>query len=449
MAQLRTSLSPLNSERSELGKVCSKIATWALAACMTANAVAACPSEQVVPSGGSFAIRCAKALVCELEGRQTMDHALLLVSDGRIVAIGDVDELELPEGCEVFDAGSSWLMPGMIDLHSHVGGPRGYNDMVFQVNPGLRVSATARAGNGRLKRPIAAGITTILYIPGSGTNIGGQGVLMKTLEGTFEEALVRDPGSMKVAQGDNPKRWGYGMQRALMNHHIRYSLRQGKAYAERWEAFEGGETNEAPERHINLDIYRDLNAEKISISTHTQYFQVVLATLRILRMEFGFPTFIDHGSFDSWRLGKVAKKIGVPAILGPREVMWPTSSSRFPAAQDGAAQGCAAGFQEQGVELIGFNTDAPVIPQEELPLQSAMGVRYGMDNSAMAAVRGLTIVPAVVCGQGDELGSLEAGKQADLVILDGDPSDPRTSIRYVWIAGKLAYDAEEQEVRGW
>jgi len=400
-----------------------------------------------IPSEGRFAVRASKALLCELDGRQAIDHAVVLVNDGRIEAVSAADRIEVPEGYEVFDAGDSWVMPGMIDLHSHVGGPRGYNDMVYQLNPGLRVSATAVAGNDRLRRPLAAGITTILYIPGSGTNIGGQGVLLKTHDAGWEEALVRNPGSLKIAQGDNPKRWCYRMERALMNHHIRFSLRQGKAYAKRWDAYERG-VGEKPERHINLDVYRDLYSEEIAISTHTQYFQVVLATLRILRMEFGFPTFIDHGSFDSWRLGAVSEEIGVPAILGPREVMWPTSPSRFPV--DGKAEGSAWGFQEMGAKLVGFNTDAPVVPQEELPLQSAMGVRYGFDNSDMAAVRGLTIVPAITCGLGDQLGSLEVGKLADLVIVTGDPSDPRTTTEVVWIGGRLVYEKPESgEVRWW
>jgi imidazolonepropionase-like amidohydrolase len=433
---------PLKPALARLGKVCTG---WIVGMSLFSSAFGGDLGE--VPSGGNFAIHCGKALLCELDGQQTLDHAVLLVRDGRIEAVGTQAELKVPEGYKELNVGPAWLMPGLIDLHSHVGGPSGYNDMVFQVNPGLRVSATSRPGNSRLVRPLAAGITTILYIPGSGTNIGGQGVLMKTFDGGYEDVLVRDPGSMKVAQGDNPKRWGYRMNRALMNHHLRYSLRQGKAYAERWEAYERGELSEAPERHINLDVYRDLNAEKIGISTHTQYYQVVLATLRILRMEFGFPVFIDHGSFDSWLLGELAEKIGVPAILGPREVMWPTNPTRFP--QDGRAEGSAWGFQKKGVKLIGFNTDAPVLPQEELPLQSAMGVRYGFDNSAMGAVRGVTIVPAVVSGQGEELGSLEAGKAADLVVLDGDPSDPRTSISLVWVDGKLVYNATDSEVRSW
>jgi imidazolonepropionase-like amidohydrolase len=364
---------------------------------------------------------------------------VVLVKDGLIESVGVQGELEIPAGYAVHDGGPLWIMPGMIDLHSHVGGLRGYNDMVFQVNPGLRVSATVAAGNARLSRPIAAGITTILYIPGSGTNIGGQGILMKTHEGTFEEVVVRNPGSLKVAQGDNPKRWGYGMQRGLMNHHIRYTMRQGKAYAMRWAAYDEGR-GPLPERHINLDVFRDLYAKKIAISTHTQYYQVVLATLRILRRETGFPVFIDHGSFDSWRLGPMAQELGVAAILGPRQVVYHRTYRNN---TDGAVQGSAWGFQKTGALMIGFNTDAPVIPEEELPLQSAMGVRYGFDNSRMGAVRGLTIVPAVVAGIGDELGSIEIGKLADLVLVSGDPSDPRCRVDRVWIAGRLEYDATE------
>ncbi|MFT7668054.1 MAG: imidazolonepropionase-like amidohydrolase [Planctomycetota bacterium] len=420
--------------------VCIAFATSA-----PAIANSALSNDEVAPRGGSFAIRTPKALLCELDGIQALDAAVILIEDGLIAAVGKQGELELPEGTPIFDAGSSWVMPGLIDLHSHVGGIGGVNDAVFQVNSGLRASATAVAGNSRLKRPLAAGITTILYIPGSATNVGGQGVLLNTHTGNYKDVLIRDPGSLKVAQGDNPKRWGYRMNRTLMNHHIRYSLRQGKAYAKRWEAFEAGGA-ELPERHINLDVYRDLYKNEIGISVHTQYYQVVLATLRILRMEFGFPTFIDHGSFDSFELGEIAEEIGVPAILGPREVMWPSTSTRFRA--DGKAVGSAWGFQQKGVKLIGFNTDAPVLPEEELPLQSAMGVRYGFDNSEMAAVRGLTIVPAIVCGAGDFLGSLEVGKHADVVVLTGDPSDPRTTVQFVWIKGELVYEQPEG-VRLW
>jgi imidazolonepropionase-like amidohydrolase len=106
-------------------------------------------------------------------------------------------------------------------------------------------------------------------------------------------------------------------------------------------------------------------------------------------------------------------------------------------------RGIAAGYQERGVEMVGFNTDSPVIPQEELQLQAAMGVRYGFDDSRMQALRGLTIVPARTMGIEDRVGSIEPGKQADILVTDGTPVDPRTSVATVFIEGRRVYDADE------
>ena len=391
-----------------------------------------------------------KALICGVEGRETINDAAVVLRDGAIVALGRRSEIEVPEGASVQDLGSRWIMPGMIDLHSHVAGS-GHNDMIFQCNPGLRASANVMPNNDKLNLGMLAGVTTVLYIPGSGTNMGGQGVLLKTGPGTYEEVLVRFPGSLKVAQGDNPKRWGYGMQRTMMNHHIRVTLRKGKAYAKRWEAYERGE-GERPERHLHLDIFRDLEAKRTQISVHTQYYQVVLASLNILTGEFGFDSYIDHGSFDSWPLAELAEELGVAAILGPREVLWPRLNT-YP--KDGRVEGSAWGFQKEGHPRIGFNTDAPVVPQEELPLQSAMGVRYGFDNTHFDAVRGVTIVPAEVAGIDHRVGSLMAGKDADILVVTGDPSDPRCAVEMVWIGGEVVADVrgergiDREEVRQW
>ena len=411
-------------------------------ACSCALPVAAQETAQVLIAE--------KALICGAEGLETINHAAVVFRDGQIEAIGREREIEVPEGAVVQDLGSRWIMPGMVDLHSHIAGT-GYNDMIYQCNPGLRVSVNVIPHNERLKMGMLGGVTTVLFIPGSGTNIGGQGVLMKTGPGDYEDILVRAPGSLKVAQGDNPKRWGYGMQRTMMNHHIRVTLRKGKAYAKAWEAYERGES-ERPERHLHLDIFRDLEAKRTQISTHTQYYQVVLASLNILTGEFGFDAYIDHGSFDSWALGAIAEEMGVAAILGPREVLWPRNNT-YP--KDGRVEGSAWGFQQEGHSRIGFNTDAPVVAQEELPLQSAMGVRYGFDNTHFAAVRGVTIVPAEVAGIDHRVGSLAAGKDADILVVTGDPSDPRSAVEMVWIGGEVVADVRGEygtaraEVRRW
>lgn len=396
------------------------------------------------PGGPGLALVAGKALTAELDGRQFIDHPVLLVRDGRIEAIGTEDEVRVPAGYTVEDAADAWLVPGLIDLHSHVGGTRDINDMVFQANPGLRVSTAVVPNNSMLQTAVAAGVTTILFIPGSGTNIGGQGILMKTGVDAFEDARVRDPGSLKIAQGDNPTRWGYGMGRLLMNYTLRCVLRRGLTYGARWAAFEAGEGSQ-PERDIQLDVFRELFAKRTQVSTHTQYYQLVYMTIQMLRIDFGMDVYIDHGSFDSYLTAERAEEVGVAAILGPREVMWPRPP-RFDT--DGQAHGTAWGFQQRGHTRIGFNTDAGVIPEETLPLQAAMGVRYGMDNETMAAVRGVTIIPAVTAGIADRVGSLEEGKDADVVVITGDPCDPRSRVERVYIDGRSVYDTRS-EWRRW
>ena len=403
-------------------------------------------AEPPACTGLGVALRATKILTAAEQGPRVLDHGIVVIGpDCRIAAVGVESEVELPQGVELIDLGELWLAPGMVDLHSHIAGTRDINDAVYQVNSGLRVSPAVVPRAGALRRAVAAGVTTILFIPGSATNVGGQGVLLKTGFETYEEMLVRQPGSLKIAQGDNPKRWGYGMQRGLMNFHIRGILRRGAAYARAWDDHENGE-GPRPERDIALDVFRELAAKRTQISTHTQYYQLVMMSILLLAGEFGFDTYIDHGSFDSYLTAPLAIEHDVPAILGPRMVMWPLAP-RFDT--DGSVRGSAQGFQAGGVTRIGFNTDAPVIPQEELPLQAAMGVRFGLTNENLEAVRGLTLIPAHVAGIADRVGSLEVGKDADILAVTGDPADPRTSVMRVWIEGREVYDAEREEVRAW
>ncbi|MDA1263669.1 MAG: amidohydrolase family protein [Planctomycetota bacterium] len=402
-----------------------------------ADAVAA---DAGARGGAGLALRTAKALVAADEGPQVIDHALILVKDGKIEAIGPAREVEVPEGYVLVDVGEHWVMPGMLDLHSHVGGGmRDINDMVYQANPGLRIRSTVVPDNDMLQKPVAAGVTSLLYIPGSGTNMGGVGLLMKTGVPGYEDCILRDPGSLKIAQGDNPTRWGYGMGRVLMNHHLRKTIEKGLAYATSYESYEQG-VGPKPERNIQLDVFRDLKARDIQVSTHTQYYQLVMMSILMLSRDYGFDTFIDHGSFDSYKTTPLALEHDVAAILGPREIM----AARPPRYDtDGQIHGSAWGFQDRGHPQVGFNTDAPVVPQEELPLQAAMGVRYGFNEDLMQSVRGVTIVPAKTMNIHHRVGSLEVGKDADLVVVTGNPIDPRNGVELVWVNGTLVYDATE------
>ncbi len=392
--------------------------------------------------GERMALRAAKVLTASDEGPGFIDDAIVLVKDGRIEQVGPAATMVVPADYPLIDVGTSWIMPGMIDLHTHVAGSESandINDMVLQTNEGLRASTAVVPGTELLKREVAAGITTVLFIPGSGTNIGGQGVLLKTGLPQFESMRVRDPGSLKIAQGDNPTRWGYGMGRSMMNYHIRTQVRKGLAYAKSWREFEHGASTK-PEINPQFEVFRALLEKETQISTHTQIYQLVLTTMTMLKGEFGMDVYIDHGEWKGYLATPVALRLGVNAICGPREIDTPAPPR---VDTDGRIQSVSAGYQERGMTNIGFNTDAPVVPGEELAVQATMGVRYGFKGDQMQAVRGLTIVPAKTAGIAGRVGSIEAGKDADLVVIGGDPADPRYGVEGVWIEGLQVYSAAE------
>ncbi|MCZ6598487.1 MAG: amidohydrolase family protein [Planctomycetota bacterium] len=407
------------------------------------------PTPAGEPGGPGLAVLTAKALTCppDIETPQLVDNAVVLIRDGKIERVAPQRGTKIPTGYEVLDVGDLWVMPGLVELHCHVGGTFDINDMVYLTNPGLSASTSVIPHNDALKMAIAGGVTTVLYIPGSGTNIGGLGVLFKTGLDHYEDALIRDPGSMKLAQWGNPESWGPRIGMTFEHWNTRNTLRRGVAYAKRWEAFEAGEGPE-PERDIQFDVFRPLVAGETTISTHTQLYQVVLMTLTMVHGEFGLPVFLDHSTIGGWLAGGMAEEMGVPAIVGPRSV---DTVSRFfinwARNKHEGMRGVAAGYQQMGLKNVGFNTDSPVIPQETLQLQSAMGVRYGFDDSELQAVRGLTIVPAMAAKIDHVVGSLEPGKDADILIIRGHPSDPRSSVEKVLIEGKLVYDATEDRRR--
>ena len=396
-----------------------------------------------------LAIVTAKALCVPLEGRQYIDHAVVLVRNGKIEAVGPKSSTRIPSGYEVLDVGDDWVMPGMVDLHCHAGGNRmDFHDYIYLTNPGLRASSSVVPEYNPLRLGVAGGVTTVLLIPGSGTNISGQGVLLKTALPTYEEMRIKDPGSMKLAQAGNPERFMWGVNRSFMNYHTRNTLRRGVAYAKRWETYERGE-GERPEKDIQFEVFRPLMKGDIQVSAHTQWYQVVLMTITMVAQEFRLPVFIDHGTFDSWRLADMAQAAGVNAILGPRVIDVPAATTiSWSGSNPERIQGVAAGYQEMGHKMIGFNTDSPgAVPQEEFQLQAAMGVRYGFDDSNLDTVRGLTIVPAVTAGIDHRVGSIEAGKDADLIVITGHPADPRTSVELVLIEGHRVYDTSTERRR--
>jgi imidazolonepropionase-like amidohydrolase len=394
--------------------------------------------------GPGLALLARKALAVPFEGEQVVDNAVVLVKDGKIEALGPARTTTIPAGYEIQNLGDKWIMPGMVDLHTHIGGSYDINDMVYLVNPGLRVSTSVIPKNDALKMDLASGVTTVLFIPGSGVNMGGQGILLKTGHDHYEDAKLRAPGSLKIAQAGNPERWVMGVGRSFMNWNLRELLTRGMSYGKKWMEYEKG-AGPKPERLFDLDVFPELAAKRTQVSTHTQMFQVVLKTITMLRIEFGLDCYIDHGEMAGYRAAEVARDAGVQAIIGPREVEVPTAQFiQWTGSNPEAILGIGAEYQKRGMKMIGFNTDAPVIPAEELQLQAGMAGHYGMDFSNLEGVRGLTIIPAKTAGIDARVGSLEPGKDADIIVISGDPADPRQWVEKVLSDGKWVYDTNKE-----
>ena len=393
-----------------------------------------------LPSPG-YAFRAAKVL--PITAAPIVD-GLVITKNGLIEAIGRAKDLAIPAGYELIDCGDATLLPGFIEMHCHIASETfDLNDTVHPTNPEFRTLDLISMEHDQIRTARAGGISTALYIPGSGSNMGGFGTLTKTWGRSPEEALVRFPGSLKIAQAGNPERGSgdLGTDMMGMSEGIRMTLLAGKRYWEQHELWQQGKADK-PKLDPTLELLRGLFRQEYLVSVHTQIYQVVLQTLQMLRHEMGLWTVVVHGEFDAYRLSGNAYESGMAIAAGPRNYHFDRATSQFLGLMQTWHDGGkyyhwldpVAGVGRDG---IGVNTDSPVVPQEQLPVQAAIGVRLGLPHEV--ALRALTINNARFAGIEHRVGSLEVGKDADLGIWSGDPVDPRSHVELMVINGTICY----------
>jgi len=392
-----------------------------------------------IPSPG-YAFKASKVL----SGTGTpIVNGVVVTKDSKILAIGPAADIEIPAGFEVIDCGDAWITPGLVDLHCHIASPSfDLNDTVHPTNPEFRTVDLITLNHAQIKTALAGGVTSVLYIPGSGSNMGGFGTLTKTFGSSPDEALIRFPGSLKIAQAGNPERGSGDLGATVMgmNMGLRFTLEEGKRYWAEWDAFDRGE-GPKPEFRAELEYLRGLFNHEYPVSVHTQIYQVVLETIRELRLELGLWTVIVHGTFDAYRLSQEAALAGVPVANGPRQYHFDRETGQFIGLADmwfrGGDHGWRSPVRGVGRDGIAINTDSPVVPQEQLTVQAAMAVRLGLPHEV--AIRGVTINPARMVGIDHRVGSLEVGKDADIGVWSGDPLDPRSHVERMIVNGRVAY----------
>ncbi|WP_161602299.1 amidohydrolase family protein [Tautonia marina] len=398
--------------------------------------IASGPAFAEESEGRPLALHAGKIITCAVD---PIVDGTVLVRDGTIEAVGPRSEIEVPEGYEVIDCGDKFVMPGLVEVHCHIGGSGDLNEMVYQTNPDLRTLDQIIPHNDSLKVGIAGGVTTVCYIPGSGTNMGGFGAILKTGPGSLDDVLVRFPGVLKIAQWGNPERRDgtLGSGRMGMNWIIRDQLEEGRRYVQAWDEYDAGRRAEPPEINLRLENFKPLFRREIPVLVHTQGYQGIQATLEMLHDAMELKVVIGHGTFEGYLISEEIQKREIPVMAGPR-------GFRFDP-DDGQIHGIVAEYSERGIGFLGVNTDSPVIPQEDLAYQAAMAVRYGWNEED--AIRGITIEPARALMIDDRVGSIEPGKDADLVICTGSILDPRNYVTQVMIEGRVIYDITKDRRR--
>ncbi|HET6313746.1 MAG TPA: amidohydrolase [Chloroflexia bacterium] len=370
---------------------------------------------------------------------------VLLGDDGKIAAVGSADDVTVPEGAEVVDAGGRVVVPGFIDAHTHVGigemdiGKEGSdtNENTDPVTPQVRaIDATFPRDTG-FRDARAAGITAVNVMPGSGNVIGGLAVLLKTYGDRIDDMVIRNPSGLKAAMGENPKK-SYGDQKKMPSTRlgvaalVRENLVKASNYLLKRDASEMQSDPTKPfERDLKMEHLGMVLRREIPMRWHAHRSDDILTAFRI-RDEFGFDMVLDHAT-EAHLIPDELLKRNIPAVVGP------TLTARYKPEVKGRSLTTPGILVREGVK-VALTTDHWVVPVQYLPMQLVMAVKHGLDRDQ--ALRLVTINPAEIMGVEDRIGSIAVGKDADVAIWSGDPLDIYQHPVRVYVNGKLVHEHE-------
>ncbi|MBE5783595.1 MAG: amidohydrolase [Clostridiales bacterium] len=355
----------------------------------------------------------------------------LLLRDGKIAAIGE----NLPDGGEtVLDASGLHIYPGFVDAHSHLGlsgdgiGYEGtdYNEHNDIVTPHLRGIDGFKPMQPSLLAAARAGVTCVCTGPGSANVLGGTFVAVKTVGCRVDHMVVKEAVAMKCAFGENPKRCyrdKSDSSRMTTAARLREMLFKAREYMEKKDAA-GDDLSKRPGFDMKLEALIPVLRREIPLKAHAHACEDIFTALRIAK-EFNVKITLEHVTEGHLIADELAKE-NVPVAVGPSL----TSASKFELRNktfDTPGILSKAGLQ---VSII---TDHDVIPQEYLPLCAGLAVKHGM--APFAALQAITINPARHGGIADRVGSIEIGKDADLVICENSPLEVDAKIHAVYING--------------
>lgn len=357
----------------------------------------------------------------------------ILLADGKIAAIGT--DLTAPADAVIFDADGLDVFPGFVDAHTHIGldgygiGYEGcdYNEMNDIWTPQLRAIDGINPRDPSLADARRAGVTCVCTGPGSANVLGGTFLAMKTVGDRVDKMVVRDPVAMKCAFGENPKRCyrdKCDSTRMSTAAFLRGALMQARDYGARKQAA-NGDITKMPAYNQKLEALLPVLAREIPLKAHAHQANDIFTALRIAR-EFNLRLTLEHVTEGHLIVDELAGEKDVPMAVGPSL----TFASKFELQNKSWSTPAVLTAAGCHVSII---TDSSVIPQQYLPLCAGMAIKAGMDP--FDALKAITLNPAEHIGVADRVGSLEVGKDADLVITAGSPFEVLTEVKGVFIDG--------------
>lgn len=358
----------------------------------------------------------------------------VIVRDGKIEASGP--DIVVPAGAEIVDANGQWLLPGFIDAHVHLGmHPEGeggasadVNEMTDPIMAAVRAIDAVDPFDPGFDDALAGGITTVNVNPGSGNPVGGLAVAIHTHGRYIDEMVLRSPSGLKSALGENPKRV-YGEKKQTPSTRLGTAMVIRKAFIEAQNYMAKADPEAIDPR---MEALAMVLRREIPWRQHCHRTDDVATAIR-LADEFGYDLVIDHGT-EAHLIADLLAERKIPVLIGP---LFTTKSK---VELRGRSLANPGKLHDAGVE-ISVITDHPVVPINFLVHQCTLAVKEGLDP--VTALRSITINPARVLGLSDRLGSIEAGKDADLVLWSGDPLDVMQRAQQVFIGGRkvMEFDA--------
>lgn len=365
----------------------------------------------------------------------TLEGKTIHIEGERITAITGPGAVADSAGC--IDADGCYIMPGLIDAHTHLGLEEeiyrvegdDVNETTDPVTPQLQAVDGIHFRDLGFKDARRGGITRVMSMPGSANIIGGQAVFLKTLAPDMSSMIYKNPWGLKAALGENPKRV-YSEQRKAPRTRMASASLLREAFFTASRYLEKDSLDPAVEYKYQ-SIFKVLRGE-MPLLLHAHRTDDMLTAIRI-KNEFHIDMIIQHAT-EGARITDELVKNNVPIFIGPLLV------NRAKIEMQDISFRNARLLKEGGV-TFSLISDHPVVPVEHLRVSAALMVREGLDEET--ALQALTINPARALGVGQELGSIEVGKRADLAAFDGHPLDYRSRLKWVMVDGQIWYNDEE------